>query len=171
MKLLPVDSPALIELVAGWLSKPGNYQWLDFGQGVQQLTPLSVKLMTQRDIHFLRVFTADDDLAPAGVVGLTNVDRRFRTASIWAVLGNKRCAGMTQRAASRLLTLGFTDLGLCAINAWTTETNIAAQRVLERLRFRYVGRQRKCHYIDGRPLDRLLYDLLAEEHCESIDDD
>jgi len=62
-------------------------------------------------------------------------------------------------------------LGLCAINAWTVETNAAAQRGLERLGFRYVGRLRKCHYIDGRALDRLLYDLLANEYRERAGDD
>lgn len=168
MKLLPIDSPALVEAVAGWLSKPANYQWLDFGQGVQQITPMLLKLMTQRDIHFLRAFTAEDDSDLAGVVGLSNVDRHFRTATFWAVLGNKRYGGLTRLASSRLLTLGFGELGLCAINAWTLETNVAAQRGLEWLGFRYVGRQRRCHYIDGRPFDRLLYDLLAEEHCERV---
>src|SRR5437016_4170619 len=33
MKLLPLDSPELIELVAGWLGKADNYKWLDSGSG------------------------------------------------------------------------------------------------------------------------------------------
>ena len=33
----------------------------------------------------------------------------------------------------------------------------------EDLGFRYIGRQRQCHVIDGRAYDRLLFDLLAEE--------
>ena len=171
MKLLPIDSPALIDTVAGWLGQKENYQWLDFGQGVQRLTPVALKLMTQRDIHFLRVFTGDDDATLAGVVGLTNVDRAFRTASVWTVLGNKRQGGCGRRATARLLDLAFRELGLCAINAWTVETNAAAQRGLERLGFRYVGRLRKCHYIGGRALDRLLYDLLANEYRERAGDD
>ena len=48
MKLLPIDSPALIETVAGWLGQKENYQWLDFGQGVQRLTPVALKLMTEQ---------------------------------------------------------------------------------------------------------------------------
>ena len=39
-------------------------------------------------------------------------------------------------------------------------------RIIERLGFRFIGRQRQCHYIDGRPYDRLLFDLLASEHQE-----
>jgi len=164
MKLLPLDSPELIELVAGWLGKYDNYKWLDFGTGVQQITPITLKIMSQRNIHVFRVYTADDDDLPIGVVGLTNVDRNFKTASLWAVLGNKRYGGSTRHACHQMLTLGFTELGLRAINAWTVETNTPAQRCLEHLHFRYIGRQRQCHYIDGRPLDRLLFDLLATEH-------
>ncbi len=164
MRLLPLDSPERIELVAGWLGKPENYKWLDFGNGVQQITPITLKIMTQRGIHVFRIYTADDEDTPAGVVGLTNVDRTFKTASLWAVLGSKRYGGHTTEACHQMLTLGFTELGLQAITAWTVETNTPAQRVLEQLHFRYIGRQRRCHYIDGRPLDRLLFDLLATEH-------
>jgi len=87
MKLLPLSSAELIELVAGWLDKPDNYKWLDFGNGVQMVTPITLKIMTQRDIHVFRAYTADHGDVPVGVVGLTNVDRHFKTASIWAVLG------------------------------------------------------------------------------------
>ncbi len=166
VKLLPLDSAEAIELVAGWLSKYDNYKWLDFGNGVQRLTPVALRVMTQRALHEFRIYTADDGDVPAGVLGLTNVDRNFKTASIWAVLGNKRYGGSTLPACSALLTWAFKELGLEAVNAWTVETNIPAQRVLERLHFRYIGRQRRCHYIDGRPLDRLFFDLLATEHLD-----
>src|SRR5213593_361191 len=126
MKLLPLNSPELIELVAGWLGKPDNYKWLDFGNGVQMVNPITLKIMTQRDIHVFRAYTADHGDVPAGVVGLTNVDRHFKTASVWAVLGNKRYGGCTREAVSRMLTYGFTELGLHVVSAWTVETNIPA---------------------------------------------
>lgn len=166
MKLLPLESPELIELAAGWLGRYDNYKWLDFGNGVQKLTPVMLKIMTQRDIHVFRAFTADDGEVPVGVVGLTNVDRHFKTASVWGVLGNKRYGGWITRACSRLLTFGFSELGLQAVNAWSVESNVAGRRVLERLHFRYIGRLRQCHDIDGRRYDRLLFDLLATEHQE-----
>jgi len=164
MKLLPLASAELIELAADWLGNPENYKWLDFGNGVQRVTAVTLKIMSQRDIHVFRAFTADDGELPIGVVGLTNVDRNFKTGSLWAVLGNKRYGGSTTEACAKMLTLGFTELGLQAINAWTLETNRPAQRILERLHFTYIGRQRRCHWIDRRPLDRLLFDLLATEH-------
>jgi len=120
MKLLPLDCRELTELVANWLSQEGNCKWLDFGNGVHSPSAVSLKVMTQRDLHVLRVFTPHDSDLPIGVVGLSNVDRRFKTAgSMWAVLGQKRYGG--------------------------------------------------CHWIDGRPYDRLLYDLLATEHRELPD--
>jgi RimJ/RimL family protein N-acetyltransferase len=67
-----------------------------------------------------------------------------------------------------MLTVGFVELGLRAIHTWVVEGNPSI-RVIERMRFRPVGRQRQCHYIDGRSYDRLWFDLLASEHEESGD--
>lgn len=167
MKLKPIAT-ADIQQVAGWLAQKDNYQWLDFGNGTQILSPVSLKIMTQRDIHFLRLFTPDESEEPIGVIGLSNIDRKFKTASIWVVLGNKRYSGKgyPRRAGNNILTLAFADLALHAVNAWTLENNTAAIRLLERLHFRSIGRLRQCHYINGQPYDRLLFDLLASEHRE-----
>lgn len=165
MKLRPIDSPELIELVAGWLSQKENGQWLDFGG--RPITPELVKVMAQREANVLRVFTADDDETPIGVVGFHNVDRQFKTATIWVVLGDKSYArrGYTTRAVSRMLTLGFHELGLAAVNSWGVEGNPSIQ-IARRLNFRLIGRLRQSHYIDGRPYDRVWLDILASEHKE-----
>ena len=171
MKLLPLDRPERIKLAADWLGREENYKWLDFGEGAQALSVISLKLMTQRDLHMLRLFTSDESDLPIGMVGLSDVRPHLKMAgSVWAVLGRKRYGGYTCRAVSKLLTLGFTEVGLEAVAAWTVEINVAARRVLEQLGFRYIGRQRRRHWIDGRPYDRLLYDLLATEHHEIPDD-
>jgi RimJ/RimL family protein N-acetyltransferase len=170
MNLLPLDQPILIELAANWLGREENYKWLDFGEGAHALSVMSLRIMTQRDLHVLRVFTPDDSDLPIGLVALSDIRRQSKTAgSVWMVLGRKRYAGYAARAVSQLLTLGFDELGLEAVSAWAVETNVASRRVLEQLRFRYVGRQRRWHWIDGRPYDRLLYDLLATEHREITD--
>jgi RimJ/RimL family protein N-acetyltransferase len=166
MKLLPLDSPEQIALAGGWLSAPDNAKWLDFGNGVQRVTPVMLKIMTQRPIHCLRLYTGDDGETPAGVVGLSNIDRDFRTASVWCVLGNKRQGGCSARAVSKMLTIAFTELGLAAVNCWTLEINKGGLGVIERLPFKFVGRLRHCHSIDGKPYDRLLFDMLAAEHQE-----
>ena len=170
LKLLPLDRPAWLELAANWLGREENYKWLDFGEGVGALSVMSLRIMIQRDIHALRLFTPDESDLPIGIVALSEIRRQSKTAgSVWAVLGRKRYAGHAVRAMSKLLTFGFGELGLEAVSAWTVESNVAARRGLEQLGFRYVGRQRRRHWIDGRPYDRLLYDLLATEHREIPD--
>ena len=167
MQLKPVDSPELMRLVAGWLSEKDNYQWLDFGDGRQTLSAEWLKIAMQRGTQVIRVFTADETDIPIGVVGFSNVNPHFRTGTYWVVLGDKSYAGQgyASRATSRMLTLGFTELGLRAIQTWIVEHNPSVQ-VAERVRFRPIGRQRQCHVIDGRAYDRLWYDLLPSEHKE-----
>jgi RimJ/RimL family protein N-acetyltransferase len=165
MKLLPLDRPELLELVAGWLARKENNQWLDFGNGRQPITPTLLKIMAQRETHVLRAYTSDRDDILIGVVGLNSVDRAFKTATFWGVSGDKsfRNRGYSTIASSKLMTLAFRDLGLHAVNTWAAEHN-PSLRTIERLGFRFVGKLRQCHYIDGRPYDRLLFDLLASEH-------
>ena len=167
MRLRPLHAPADFELAARWLQKKENHQWLDFGIGRPRITPALLRIMAQRDTHFIRLYTMPGHDRPLGIVALYNVDRNMRTATLWAVAGEKsfRHRGWARLAASRLLTLAFQELGLHSVNTWTVEHN-PSQRGVASLGFRYVGRQRQCHFIDGQPYDRLLFDLLATEHRE-----
>lgn len=169
MKLLPLDTPERIELVAGWLACKENYQWLNFGAGRQIVTPALLKVMVQRDTHLLRAYTADEDEQLIGIAALNDVDRVNGTATLWGATGDKsfRNRGYATFAGSMLLGLAFRELGLKAINTWVVDGN-PSQRVVERLKFRYIGRQRCCHCIDGRMYDRLFFDLLAEEYEDIV---
>ena len=173
MQLLPLNTPQLINTVAGWLGEPDNYRWLDFGNGVQQVSAASLMIMAQRDTHVIRVFTADDDRTPIGVVGMSNVDRKFGTANSWIALGDRRFGskGYPTRAGSKLLAYAFGEMNLNAVQAWCVECNHASARILRRLGFQPVGRQRRCHRIDGRSYDRLWFDILPSEVQEIKDDD
>jgi RimJ/RimL family protein N-acetyltransferase len=166
MKLGPLDSPELIELAAGWLARKDIYQWLDFGGGRQIVTPALLKVMTQRNSHFIRMYTSDQG-TPIGIVALNSVDLANRTGTLWGATGDTgfRHRGYATFAASRFLSLAFGELGLRSVNTWLVEHNPSA-RVMDRLNFRYMGRQRQSHCIDGRVYDRLWFDLLAGEHRE-----
>jgi RimJ/RimL family protein N-acetyltransferase len=170
MQLLPLDSPERIRLVAGWLALKENFQWLDFGDGRQRVSPEWLKVAMQRGSYVIRIFTADDEETPIGVVGLSNINPHFKTANIWVVLGDKSHSGRgyASRATAAMLTLGFKDLGLASIHTWIVEHNPSIH-VAARVGFRPIGRQRKCHYIDGRAYDRLWFDLLPFEHEEVLD--
>lgn len=167
MKLLPLDAPGVFELAASWLARKENHQWLDFGTGGRSVTPALLKVMSQQDTHFMRVYTSDRDDTPIGICGLNRVNRNVRSATFWGASGDKsfRSRGHGTLAGSRFLTLAFRTLGLNAIDTWVVEQN-PSLRIVERLGFRYIGRQRQCHMIDGRLHDRLLFDLLASEHRE-----
>ena len=154
MKLKPIDSPDLFRLVAGWISQKENYQWLDFGDGKQIPSAAWLKIITQRPTEVLRVFTSDDDDVPIGVVGLTEVNRQFKTGRVWGLVGDKsfQARGYGTRACSAMLTYAFEELGLHAVNSPIVEGNPSV-KIMQRLGFTFIGRQRQCHYIDGRPLD------------------
>lgn len=168
MKLRPLDSPDVIALAASWLARREVYQWLDVGDGRQVLTPEWLKIMSQRDSHALRVFMDPED-KPIGIVGLSEINRHFKTGRIWVLVGDKSFGvrGHATRASSKMLTFAFEELGLQAVNTWIVEGNPSV-RIAKRLGFSFIGRQRQCHYIDGRACDRLWFDLLATEHKEII---
>ena len=171
MKLLPLDTPEILGLVAGWLVQKDNHQWLDFGNGRQVVTPTLLKIMAQRPTHFMRAYTSDRDETPIGICGLNSVDLNFKSATLWGAQGDKvfRNRGLGTLAASKVLTLAFRDLGLETINTWVVDGN-PSLRLIQRLNFRPIGRQRQCHFIDGQAYDRLLFDLLASEHESSEGD-
>ena len=170
MEMKPLES-SNIGVVAGWLSDPHNYKWLDFGNRIQRLSPAVLKLMSTKPKHCLNFYSSSGGEHPIGLVGLTNIDKHFNTAVLWYVLGDKMFAnqGYTTAAVWKLLGIGFNELGLRAISAWAVETNHPSIRVLEKTRFRYIGKQRACHVVDGAVVDRLLFDLVSEEYCRDSD--
>src|SRR5437773_1340574 len=141
VELRPLDSPALIQLAADWLAQKDNYQWLDFGDGRQIVSPEWLKIGMQRGTYVLRLFAAGSDEPPIGLVGLSNVNPHFKTANIWVVAGDKSYAnrGYASYAASQMLTFAFNELGLRAIHTWIVEHNHSV-RIAERLKFRFIGR-------------------------------
>jgi len=165
IELLPLDRAERVELAAGWLAQKENAQWLDFGDGRRVMTPALLKIMTQRPSHFLRLYTSPRDGTPIGLCGLNDIDRIARTATFWGLAGDKsfRNRGYGTLAARAFLSLVFAELGLHSIHTWVAEGN-PSLRIGERLHYHYIGRQRQCHVIDGRLVDRLLFDLLASEH-------
>lgn len=155
-----------IEYVASWFAKEDVRQWLDFGGGVQALNATSLQSMARSESSLCRLFTSDTNDFPIGVVGFSNISPNFHSAVLWYVLGESDFCGCgyTSRAVSKMLTVGFSQLGLRSVSAWTVEHNVASIRVLQRNNFRLIGRQRQAHVIDGRCADRLLFDLLTTEH-------
>ena len=170
MRLMPVDSPEALQLVSGWLSAKENAQWLDFGDGRQQISPEWLKIAMQRGSYVVRIFTSDAGDVPIGCAGMTGINRHFKTANVWVVLGDRRYAGQNYAtlAIHAMMTVGFRDLGLQSIHTWIVEGNPSVH-VARKAGFKPIGRQRQCHVIDGRVYDRLWFDVIASEHQEYLD--
>ena len=168
MNLRPIDSPELLNLAARWLARDEDSQWLHPRNARQAVTPEWLKIVIQRGEDILRLFSTDENDVPIGVVGLSEIDRNFKTARIWVLVGDKsfQARGYATRAASKMLTFAFQELGLHAVNTWIVEGNPSV-RIAKRLNFRLIGRQRECHYIGGKVHDRLWFDLLDSEHRET----
>lgn len=157
--------PHDLELAAGWLSNEQNCAWLDFGGGVQNLSPLALAAMSQRSIHDLMVFGADGETAPIGLIGVSNIAPMFGSGTLWYVLGEKSYEGrgITSQAIEQALDRAFGTLGLESVNAWVVANNVGSIRVLEKNGFQQIGRQRKCHRIGATLVDRVHFDKLADE--------
>lgn len=148
-------------MIAEWLVRPETAKWLDFGIG-RAITATALKLGIARGMEKIFTYSGEDEM-PIGVVGLSKIDPRFRTAMLWYALGKPAMSGrgLTTQAVDSVLKIAFGQLELGAINAWTVVENRPSAQILENNGFRLIGRQRRCHYIDDRPCDRLLFDRLS----------
>jgi RimJ/RimL family protein N-acetyltransferase len=155
-----------LEMIAGWLAEPHISRWLDFGTG-RPLTALAMKYAIAQGTKRLFKFTPAEgrEDAPIGVVGLSAIHPKFRTAELWYALGEPRFAGrrLTSRAAAEVVRIGFYELKLRAIHAWAVVGNDASVRILEKIGFRQIGRQRQCHSLKGQLRDRLLFDIVPAD--------
>jgi len=158
-----------VSTVYTWLADPQNNQWLEFDEG-DMANPRKLRSMLSSDTHYVRLFRASPEGDALGLVGLSNINRTLGTAMPWCVLNSDSHAGKFYmiRALSRLLEVAFDEMGLKSLHAWTVECNIPSVRLLRHAGFRYIGRQRRCHMINGRVLDRLWFDLLDFEYRERM---
>jgi RimJ/RimL family protein N-acetyltransferase len=153
-----------LETIAGWLALPRVAKWLDFGTE-RPLTALALKYAIAQGSKRLFTYAPGEAHAPIGVVGLSSIHPRFRTALLWYALGEQHFAGrgLTGRAGAEVVRIGFHELDLRAIHAWVVDGNEASVRILENIGFRRIGRQRQCHTIEGQRRDRLLFDIVPDE--------
>lgn len=155
---------AHIALVASWLTRADITRWLDFGRGRQHLPGPALAIMVQQDAH--RLWLVRDTLSEVvGVVALSDISVPFGTAVLWYAIGvvEARGHGVATAAVNAALEEGFGSLGLHVVQAWVVDGNVASIRVLERAGFRFGGRQRASHVLDGERRDRLLYDRLRDD--------
>ncbi|HEY8365078.1 MAG TPA: GNAT family protein [Haloplasmataceae bacterium] len=73
--------------------------------------------------------------------------------------------GIMSEALKEVLNLGFNQLGLTRIQAFTCQENIPSRNLLKKFHFREEGylRQYECHTVSGICKDMYIYALLKED--------
>jgi len=106
------------------------------------------------------------DAAAIGVIGLRNINMRYRSAQYWIYIGREECRGkrLAFQATVLLLGFGFNTLGLNRIWLQVKSTNSRAVRLYEQLGFVREGTGRQEIFIDGHFEDMLHYSILESEY-------
>ena len=155
--------------------------WDSFEYDEKQMTePLNIgHSATKADDWFNEIQRLQGDknvrlgiFLPDGIVigdaALQDIDWRNRSCSIGLGIQKieHRSVGYGSEAVRLMLAHGFNNLGLNRIWANTLESNVGAQKSLEKVGFVLEGRSRKVEYFAGRYFDKLHYGLLRDEYNE-----
>lgn len=108
------------------------------------------------------VFEENGSIVAMG--GLTGIDQTLKKAELYVFVDpTRQSKGTGTKATALLCKYGFDNLGLNKIFLVTNESNLAAQRVYEKVGFKLEGRMRKETFVDNKIEDRLYYGLFLEE--------
>jgi RimJ/RimL family protein N-acetyltransferase len=148
-----------VPLIHEWLSSPDNVKWLDFAE----TSLLKVKFMLSRPNDLYRIYAPDRSHPPIGIAAVVNINPVHRQGVHWVILGDKAYSGQgySSQAASEILQYAFSVLKLNSISTYVVESN--HNPLVVSSGFRYYGRERQCHLVDGTFRDRLCYNLLSTE--------
>lgn len=99
-----------------------------------------------------------------GVVGLENLNAIHRRCEIGYWLRQSAAgSGLMTEAAARCLQFAFETLGMHRVRVAAGTNNHPSLRVIERLHFRYEGREREAEWVNNRWIDHAVYGLLEAE--------
>jgi RimJ/RimL family protein N-acetyltransferase len=156
-------TPEHFETVARWLSNPEINRWLsgDWRDKATTASTIAIAVRNRRN----RLYLVSQLGQPCGVVALSDIDAADNTAMVWYFLGDRSFSGqgVTSEAVRQMVAVGLSDLGLKSIYAWAMETNVNSIRLLTKAGFKPAGRIRRSSHFAGRQIDRLYFDLTAED--------
>jgi RimJ/RimL family protein N-acetyltransferase len=160
--------PERFGLAARWLSQPEVNAWLGAPWRGRAVGPVMVSLAAHSPRNLMYLVRSAQ--TTVGLVCLSDLEPDDRTAMVWYCLGETslRGKGMTSQALQHLCDLAFGRLGLHSLHAWITEPNIASRRVLEKAGFTRAGQIRRASSVGGQPVDRILFDRVAEVSPSSL---
>jgi RimJ/RimL family protein N-acetyltransferase len=163
MTTISALTPEHFELVATWLSKSEINRWLTAEWRDKTATSALVAMVVRNKRN--RVFLVHFDGEPCGVVALADIDTTDKTAMVWYFIGESALVGrgVAADAVKQLVSLSFRQMGLASLYAWAMEDNQPSKGLLRKVGFREAGRIRRATSSRGRQLDRVYFDLVADE--------
>lgn len=155
-----------------WVTDSNAVRWLDLGGGRQEMSERDLFLMLGSKRNHARLFCLPGTCRPLGLVCLNDVANLMGSAEAWCVRGVFEGGPLNVVTAAVLLTFanGFVDLQREVIGSWTVESNSLSIAVHRKMGLKQTGRMRKRHFMGGRYLDRLLYDLTRAEFAKLYPD-
>ena len=163
MTFRQIGSDEEMRLAHQWLTDPDTTDFFEWGR--ETLPLITFRIMAKKAGDVYRLFTADDSGAPIGLAVLSNVNRIRKTGDFWIVVGSKahRNQGYGVRVLNAVMVHAFVDLELDVLHAFVAEPNGPSRRMFEKAGWQFTGRQRRGHWMNGRLVDRLFFDMLREE--------
>jgi RimJ/RimL family protein N-acetyltransferase len=159
-------------LLHRWITDPKAVRWLDLGGGRQSMSERDLFLMITSRRNHARLFCLPDTQKPLMLICLNDVVNLMGSAEAWCVRGVYEGGPLNVAAAAGVLALanGFVDLEREVICAWVVESNEFSSAVHRKVGFKQTGRIRSRHLMNGRHLDRLLYDITRAEFADLYPD-
>ena len=104
-------------------------------------------------------------MQPIGLVGLSSIDHRHRTAEHNIVIGEKCARGKGYGTDETVLLLDYAFIVLGLHNVWLRvfANNLAGIRAYEKAGFRHIGRRRQSRVMGGKSWDTVFMECLADE--------
>ena len=154
-----------IPLKVRWINDPDVYQFLGYEVplGVSQTEAWFHKAAGDASRRDFVIETLDGEAI--GLVGLTGVDMRHRTAEIYIAIGNKDYwgKGVARQAEGLTIRWAFDWLGLERIWSHSDTGNAASMVMMKGLGFTFEGTLRGHRYVGGQRRDVASMGLLRSE--------
>lgn len=163
MTTISALTPEHFRLVAEWLSHSEINRWLTHEWRDKEVSSSLVGMAVRNKGN--RIFLVHSNGEPCGIVALADIDMADKTAMVWYFIGDSAFAGrgIATDALKQLVSLCFQQMGLASLYAWTMEDNQPSKGVLRKSGFREAGRIRRATSSNGRQVDRVYFDLVADE--------
>jgi ribosomal-protein-alanine N-acetyltransferase len=164
--------------------KGGYFDMMSHPEGVQYLSdediPQSVEdaeseikywggLFYKRHSIFWAIADSDDKFI--GTIGYNNWNFHNKRAEIsYDLMHTHWRKGIMTKVLRNVIIFSFKTMDLNRIEARTMEGNIASQKLLEKVGFKYEGTQRGYRIIRGKPENIRLYSVLKQDYATFLND-